>query len=168
MKKLCVLVFCLLTAGCSSVPYTIEIEESGTEIVTGEFNRTLLTSDDRLASWFSSRYNEYHVDSALIPQIEQLVKDVRFVIIAGTWCGDSKREIPHLFKILDAARVSDAQVWMFGVDRSKKSSDNTTQRYRIINVPTIIMVKEGREIGRIIEHPEETLEKDIVKILSSQ
>jgi thiol-disulfide isomerase/thioredoxin len=166
MNTLFVLSFCLLTASCSSLPYKIEIEDSGTEIVTGEFNRTVLTSDDHLASWFSSRYNEYQVDTTLILQIEQLSKGVRFVIIAGTWCSDSKREIPHLFKILDAAQVSDDQVWMFGVDRTKKSRDDTTQRYRIVNVPTIIMMKDGREIGRIIEHPEDTLEKDLVKILS--
>jgi len=37
----------------------------------------------------------------------------------------------------------------------------------IINIPTFIFKKDGKEINRIVEFPIESIEKDIFKILSS-
>jgi len=147
--------------------YTLEVEEFGTVVVCGEFDRSLLMNNEQLQSWYQPRYNDYIVDTTLIPFIQQYANSVHYLIIVGTWCSDSKREIPHLLKILDAAKVSPQRIWLYGVDRTKTSNDGTTQKYRITNVPTIILMKEGKEIGRITEHPEETLEQDIVKILSA-
>lgn len=168
MMRRTIVALLLCIAGCSThQSYTLDVEESGTVVVCGEFDRSLLLNDERLNSWYQPRYDDYAVDTTLISFIQQYSKNVRYIVIAGTWCSDSKREIPHLLKILDAAKVSPQQLWLFGVDRTKTSDDGTTQKYLITNVPTIILEKEGKEIGRITEHPEGTLEQDIVKILSA-
>ena len=52
-----------------------------------------------------------------------------------------------------------------GVDRLKKTHDYSIKELKIKRVPTFIFYKEGKEIGRIIESPNETLEKDFLKIV---
>ncbi|MBI2429861.1 MAG: thioredoxin family protein [Ignavibacteriales bacterium] len=156
----------LFLYGCSSTEqYHISVEETGTKIVTGIFERSLLEHDADFKGWYDFRYNEYEIDSPCLREITPMLKGVRFVIVAGTWCGDSKREIPHLLKILDSAKVTRDQILFCGVDRLKKSGDGSTDHYQIDLVPTIILFKDSTEIGRIVERPEETLEKDLRKIL---
>ncbi len=167
--RLSVFVLIMIVAGCTtSDQYQITVEESGSKIVTGTFERSLLEQDPDFKSWFEFRYNEYEVDTTLLRDVIEDVQKIQYVVVAGTWCGDSKREIPHLLKILDNLHTARDRVRFYGVDRSKKSNDGSTDLFQIDRVPTIIVLKDGKEIGRIVERPEETLEKDLVKILSPQ
>lgn len=159
----------LLIYGCSSTEqYHISVEETGSKIVTGVFDRSLLEQDADFKTWYDFRYKEYEVDSSYLNDITSLAKGVHFVIIAGTWCGDSKRELPHLLKILDLAKVGHEQLQFFGVDRSKRSDDGSTDKYLVERVPTFIIFKDEKESGRIVERPEETLEIDLLKILRKE
>ncbi len=155
----------LLLQRCSAQNYVVEIEPSGTKIIKGVLERQHLENDS-LFSWYKYNYDSYAVDSAAIKEIEPLLNNIHFVLVIGTWCSDSKRDVPHLYKIFDAANISDRTVFMFGVDRTKKSQDGTTEKYNILRVPTLIVFNGEQEIGRIVEHPRATLEKDILKILN--
>ena len=53
------------------------------------------------------------------------------------------------------------------VDEDKHTENTELAGLKIELVPTIIFYKDGSELGRIIESPQETLEKDMVKILKS-
>lgn len=162
-------VLIMMVAGCTtSDRYQITVEESGSKIVTGTFERSLLEQDPDFKSWFEFRYNEYEVDTTLLHDVFEDVQKIQYIVVAGTWCGDSKREIPHLLKVLDKLHTGRDQVRFYGVDRSKKSDDGSTELFQIDRVPTIIVLRNGKEIGRIVERPDETLEKDLVKILSSR
>ena len=50
----------------------------------------------------------------------------------------------------------------------KTTPDNLEKDLDIFNIPTYIFKKNGKEINRIVEFPVETLEKDVLKILSGQ
>jgi thiol-disulfide isomerase/thioredoxin len=88
------------------------------------------------------------------------------------WCSDSQREVPYLYKILDKVNFDRDDVSLVGVDEDKivpGISDEKRQDLNIINVPTIIVLdNEGKEINRIVEFPQETLEEDFYKIISGQ
>jgi hypothetical protein len=165
MKMLIVILMLLLTGCGSSETYTVQKESPMSVIIIGEFDRTVLKSDDVCTIWYGQNYSEYRVDSSQIAEIGRLQENIRYVIVAGTWCGDSKRQLPRLFKIFDAAHISDKHVRMYGVDRSKKSDKKELERYAVQYVPTIIVLRNDREIGRIVESPVETLEADLVAIL---
>ena len=84
----------------------------------------------------------------------------------GTWCEDSHREVPRLFKILEAANYPENRVTMIAVNRKKEAPSGEEGPFNIQKVPTIIVQKYGKEIGRIIESPQSGyLEKDLVEIL---
>ena len=151
-------------AGCAGPTYTVEMEASGTKVLKGFFHREDMERDP-LFSWYSANYHSYPLDSATVESLKPLVDDVHFVMVLGTWCGDSKREVPHCCRVFDAAGVKESAVKYFGVDRTKKSGDGTTDTYNVARVPTIIVFRGEQELGRIVEHPRESLEKDLLRLL---
>lgn len=167
MNRTMVLVF-MFIAGCSNSTYDITVERSGATVVTGTFDRSLFESDSSMNVWYRTRYDQYSVDTTFIPLIRNASNDIHYVIILGTWCGDSKREIPHLMKIFDAASVTQQRMTFYGVDRAKKSGSGIEEKYSVDRVPTIIVMKGKREIGRIVEMPVESLEYDLGEILKKQ
>jgi hypothetical protein len=48
--------------------------------------------------------------------------------------------------------VPDDRISFFGVNRNKKSLAAIADAFNIINVPTIIVMRAGKEIGRIVEY----------------
>lgn len=119
-------------------------------------------------SWFDRNYNSYTPDAAVVSEIKKNLKGVTVKGFMGTWCGDSKRETPKFYKILDQVGFDQNKVALATVNRSKKTPDNLQEGLDIIKVPTFIFYKKGEEIGRFVEYPRETLEKDILKIVSGQ
>jgi len=117
--------------------------------------------------WWKSEYNFYDIDSSSLKDIENDIKGVDVKIVMGTWCSDSRREVPRFFKILDAVNYPSDKVEIICVDEDKKVRGNELKDLKIELIPTIIFYKDGNELGRIIESPHETLEKDIIKILTA-
>ena len=83
----------------------------------------------------------------------------------GTWCHDSKREVPRLYKILDDIGHNESNLEIIGLTKDKKGYFNDYSQYRITNTPTFIFFHKGEEIGRIIERPKGSLESRIQFIL---
>ena len=89
-------------------------------------------------------------------------KDLHFIVIGGTWCGDTKRELPKFFKTISQAHIPEANVVLYGVDRSKRGDGGFAEKYNVTSVPTFIVFSEGKEIGRIVEEPAVGIEFDLV------
>ncbi|PQJ76196.1 thiol reductase thioredoxin [Polaribacter gangjinensis] len=121
--------------------------------------------DTAYKEWFDSRYEEYTTDKQVISEISKHIHQLTIKVFMGTWCGDSRREIPRFYKILDETKFDVNYLQLIAVDRSKKY-DNYEKGLTIFRVPTIIFYKNGKEIGRFVEYPRETIEKDFLKIVS--
>lgn len=119
-------------------------------------------------TWFNKKFNTYKVDQNVVTQLKPLLKKVKIKAFMGTWCGDSKRETPAFYKVLEAVNFKQKNLKMITVNRSKKTPDNLQQGLNIFRVPTFIFYKEGKEIGRIVEYPRKSLEKDMLTILSGK
>ena len=83
----------------------------------------------------------------------------------GTWCSDSRREVPRIIKILDQLDFDENNLQLINLDRKKQSPNSEEKDKTIKFVPTFILSKNEIEIGRIIEFPIVTLESDILNIL---
>lgn len=123
--------------------------------------------DSDYKEWFDSRYEEYTTNKQIVNEISKYIHQLTIKVFMGTWCGDSRREIPGFYKILDETAFDVNYLQLIGVDRSKKY-DNYEKDLTIFKVPTIIFLKNGKEIGRFVEYPRETIEKDFLKIVSGQ
>lgn len=124
--------------------------------------------DDPFKRWFNSRQAEYTSDKETIAKLTDALKGHTIKGFMGTWCGDSRRETPRFYKILKQAGFDEKYFELITVNRSKKTPDNLQEGFNIIRVPTFIFYKEGKEVGRYVEYPRETLEKDILKIVTGQ
>ena len=119
-------------------------------------------------TWFDQKYDAYTLDVASISDLKQQLKGVKIKGFMGTWCGDSKREVPRFYKILEATDFNLKNLELITVNRRKKTPDDLQKGLRIIKVPTFIFYKNGKEIGRYVEYARESLEKDMLKIVSEQ
>jgi thiol-disulfide isomerase/thioredoxin len=86
----------------------------------------------------------------------------------GTWCEDSQHQVPGFYQVLEQLKFDEKQVSLIIVDRTKTTPDHLEKDKNITNVPTFIFYKNGKELQRIVESPVESLEKDMLKIVSGQ
>ncbi|HAN19963.1 MAG TPA: thioredoxin [Bacteroidales bacterium] len=141
-------------------------EKSNQEILIGFCNIEGFTSGS-FNNWFQTEYDNYIIDSETLGQINaEMFDSLEITIVLGTWCSDSQREFPRFYKILEYLNFSFDYLTIIAVNREKKAEDTHADRLNIELVPTIIFYNQEKEIGRIIESPEISLEKDMQKILS--
>ncbi|PWG06169.1 thioredoxin family protein [Polaribacter aquimarinus] len=119
-------------------------------------------------TWFDEKYNTYKPDATTISLLKKKIKGFKIKGFMGTWCGDSKRETPRFYKILELTNFNLNDLELITVNRNKKTPDNLQEGLNIKRVPTFIFYKNGKEIGRYVEYARETLEKDILKIVSEE
>lgn len=135
----------------------------------GRIERSLLTDDTEFKKWFVLGYNEYQPKDSFIVRLRPLLRDKKIVVVMGTWCSDSQLDIPHLINLLDELEFDRTSIDIWGVDRNKTSPADVLSKYEVKYVPTIIVFdKNGKEVARIVEKPEVTLEQDLIKLLSGE
>lgn len=159
------LCFALLTKAQNKC--TVEVDEKTNKpMFIGLCDRTAF-EDSSFASWFNTEYNDYSVDSSTLDLISTNTDSLFIKIILGTWCGDSREQVPRFLKILDYLRFPTDNLLLIFVDRKKLAGDFDIEDLDIKLVPTIIIYKNQTEIGRIIETPKISLEEDLVDVLFS-
>ncbi|HET9211677.1 MAG TPA: thioredoxin family protein [Thermoanaerobaculia bacterium] len=90
-------------------------------------------------------------------------------VFLGTWCGDSRREVPRLWKALDAE--GDAvpfQIRYVGVDHDKKQPADLLKENGVRYLPTFIVRRGGHEVGRIVETSPHGVEQDLLALLTGK
>ncbi|HYO22024.1 MAG TPA: thioredoxin family protein, partial [Flavisolibacter sp.] len=93
---------------------------------------------------------------------------INLVVFGGTWCGDTKALLPKFFATTDAAGFPENGITLIGVDRSKKTLFNLAEAFGITNVPTFIVMKDGKEVGRVVEYGKTgTPEKEVAEIIAN-
>ncbi|MBX3044931.1 MAG: hypothetical protein KIT33_09730 [Candidatus Kapabacteria bacterium] len=145
----------------------------GYEKYFDDSNRLILLGQCSVNDWFSETgwnivaAESYQTDKIQIDRIKELVNtgDISFVIIAGSWCGDTKSELPKLIKIFDECNIDSVQYRIIGVGRDKKITDTDIDNIEIKLVPTLLIYKELELVGKIEEFPEYSWEQDIVIVL---
>ncbi len=160
ITTLCLLI---LIAGCSTTPKVGVKPNEHMEI--GWTPRTVFQSPS-YAAWFDTGYSAYTPQEEYLSRLQQTKDSVDIVVVYGTWCSDSRREMPRFWKIIDSARFPADRIVMIAVDRTMQMPPGIKAEYGITNVPTFIIRFRGMEIGRITESPKTTLEQDMVDWLS--
>jgi hypothetical protein len=77
--------------------------------------------------------------------------------------------LPRFYALTDAAGLSSERITFIGVDHNKKSLHHLAEAFKITNVPTLIIMKDGKEIGRVVEYGKSGMfEKDLGEILTQK
>lgn len=119
------------------------------------------------SEWFVAGHDAYVPDQEAIGKIMEVNKeDLSIQIVMGTWCPDSRREVPRFMKIIDLIDFPSSKITFIGVDNSKQAPVGEYDKLEIERVPTFIFLRNKVEAGRIIENPVTSLEQDMLDILT--
>ena len=144
-----------------------EEEEQQSDVLVGEIQKEDLQQAPH-KGWYDPMYQSYESGAEALETIKKNINDYKIKVFMGTWCGDSKREIPKLYKLLELSDYDFEKLEMNGVRRDKTLPNDIQKDFDIHHVPTIIFYRNGEEAGRFVEYPQEELEDDIAKIVSGQ
>jgi len=163
-------VTCFLSLTLNSQNLNLEnLNSRGKKILLGEIDKSGLKQEP-FRPWFSKNYESYEPNEAITESLLGKLKDYSITILMGTWCGDSKREVPRFYKIIEALEFPKNQLKVVALSNDyasyKQSPQHEEKGLNIHRVPTFIFYKNGREVNRIVEHPVISLEEDILSIVN--
>ena len=122
--------------------------------------------------WYRKEYTSYNPDINTSDSLRSLVRSYRFELFLGTWCGDSRREVPRIMKLLDAMGVKSSAVTIIAVGNRdtlyKQSPNHEEQGKEIYRVPHLNIYRNGKEIGRVTETPVTSWERDMLAIIRGE
>lgn len=153
MKRIVVILLLFIAkAGHAQTPYTSTVDERKVTILNGIVTKYAIENNTAFSSWYGPNQSAYKPDMAVLNAMEAAKGKVQFVVFGGTWCEDTQFILPKFFKLQELSGVPDNSISFFAVDRKKKTLGNLADAFKITNVPTIIIMKDGKETGRLVEY----------------
>jgi hypothetical protein len=158
--------FGLFNLNSSDIPEGMfEDPKTGKPMLLGKITIEELQQEP-FAEWYQMESDGYEVDTELTNAISN-PGQYTYEVFLGTWCGDSRREVPRMEKIFSEMGIDMSNVLIVTLDRDKISPNGEQEGKDIRYVPTLIVNKDNQEIGRIVESPSSetaTLESDLFEI----
>ena len=114
---------------------------------------------------FWNHYRDYTPRKDVVEKIAGIGGSVDILVFFGTWSKDSVSEVPKILRALDAADNKNLKLALYGVDRARQEGLGMSEKFNIQRVPTTIVLRDGTELGRIVEHPKKSSEEDLLRIL---
>lgn len=165
LKNVLLISFVLLNMKNFSQDFKITVDEKTGEPLILGYCPVSQMNDSVFSNTWTVEYENYQPDFETIDMLEGKLNDIVIQIVFRSTCSDSREQLPRFFKILNELNYNLNTITLIGVNREKKGLSNEAEGLNIGFVPTIIFYKDGSEIGRIIETPVESLEKDMLEIV---
>jgi len=149
-----ILLLSIITKLQAQTPYTVSKDEKHPDvtILNGIVSRYALQNNEEFNKWYTSNQGYYTAPVEIVNAMAAAKGKVQFIIFGGTWCEDTQFILPKFFKLQDQSGFPDADISFFAVNRAKTTLGNITAAFKITNVPTIIVMKDGKEVGRVVEY----------------
>lgn len=143
----------------------VETQKDGKMLLGHQLKEQFLKAP--YADWYVKEHDEYALDQKAISELKkERIGSYDVIVFIGTWCEDSHRDFPRLMKILEEVSYPESKLTIIAVNRKKESPTGDESLYNIQKVPTIILKRYGKEIGRIVEMPTSGyIERDLAEIL---
>ncbi len=161
------IIFACSSSYLATYKSSLDQHEKISHDLVGQIDKSYLLQEPYL-TWYEKNYSSYSPNQNSIDELRKALNEHQIKGFIGTWCHDSQRETPRLFKILEKTNYDLNNLNLIALDQSKKTPELLEKGFDIQRTPTFIFYKNGIEIGRIVEHPRESLEKDMLKIISGQ
>lgn len=134
-------------------------------VLVGEVDRATIESEEPVWRTTREQASPAAEPSRALADVEP---GAQVDVYLGTWCGDSRREVPRLWAALDLAGQVPFALRHVLVDRSKDAPDGLLDGADIEYVPTFIVLRDGREVGRIVESAPGGIESDLLSLLRGE
>jgi thiol-disulfide isomerase/thioredoxin len=115
---------------------------------------------------FRENAARYKPEQTAVEKLREVTRKTEVLLFLGTWCSDSISEAPKTIKIFETVNSPNFSLQLYGVDRAKEDGLGFAGKFNVKRVPTVIFLQDDKELGRIVEYPNETMEDDTLAILT--
>ncbi|GAA4320587.1 thioredoxin family protein [Flaviaesturariibacter amylovorans] len=150
MKRLFFALFLFASLGAAAQAEASR-DSSGVKILKGFMTKKDLVTDTAFA-WWGENLKGFTPNADAVTALRAQKDSIHILAFGGTWCGDTKHILPKVYGTLEAAGLSQERITLLGVDRRKQTVHNLAAAFNVTLVPTFIVLKNGQEVGRIVEY----------------
>jgi thiol-disulfide isomerase/thioredoxin len=155
-NKLGAIIFLVMISLVGKAQKTYEIlsdaEQNNAKMLKGIISKEDI-SEEPLFTWYAESQRIYpRPDTAAVAAFKRNKDRIYFIVFGGTWCEDTHFVLPKFYKIQEESGFPENRIALFAVDRSKQTTGNIAKALDVTNVPTIIVMKDGKELGRVVEY----------------
>lgn len=129
----------------------VATDANGQKVIKG-FTSIKEIATDSSFTWFAENMKDYTPDAAAVKALKDNKDSIYILAFGGTWCADTKFILPRFYRLTNAAGFPQDRITMLGVDHNKKTLHNLSEAFNIENVPTFIVLRNGKEVGRVVEY----------------
>ena len=151
MKKWSTFLLALVIMASAAAQTEEVTEPTGHKYIKGFVSKQKLATDPAYG-WYHRQTKDFTPDAKVVEAFKGAKDSVRILAFSGLWCDDTKYIIPRFYAITDAAGFDSSRIVMLGVDRDKKTIERMAETFDVTLVPTIIILKNGKEVGRVVEY----------------
>lgn len=158
----------LLLSACGSTKRATNyqtVPDNETKVLKGFINRSVLEKDTAF-KWFGSNLNYGKADASAVEAFKLKGDKFNMLVFAGTWCHDTQAMLPVFYRLVDASKYPDKKITLIALDRAKEGIDELYKKFNVNNVPTFIVLQNGKELGRVVEFGKDgNIDKDLGEIV---
>jgi len=133
--------------------------------IVGDTDRASITT--KFENWKKAE-DEAKAKEGIGAKLVAVPEGATVTIVFGTWCSDCFREIPRLWDALDQVEKKPPFEIKYIAVNEYLRADRDLTAMNIHNIPTIIVERDGKEVGRIIEQPTTVVEEDLLALLAGE
>jgi len=165
------LIFALAQLQAQNINQVVIDPNIDREILIGEINESGLQNTIFVDTW-QNQLDNYSPDKHTVKKLKKIIrknKNLSVKVFFASWCGDSKEHLPNFVKLVHQIKLD--QVSYYALNRQMIMDEYDfidVFSFNVERVPTFIIYQNDTEIGRIIETPTVSLEKDLLKILKGK
>lgn len=116
----------------------------------------------------NKKADQSHISDLEVLDFANQLNNKKMVVVFGTWCHDSQREVPRLLNLLDKvnAQYSDINydIEFIAAAPFEKRDPALVKKYDLSAVPTIMLFDQDQEMGRVVENTKLSLAADFVSM----
>jgi hypothetical protein len=116
-------------------------------------------------------YRSYKPNKLVLDSIRAILQNenqLKVDVYGGNWCSDTRYGLGGLTHVLDDLGLKKGDFRYIRVNKDKKIIDFKADGIEISRVPLVIFHNGSKEIGRIIESPMESWEKNLLQLLQAK
>ncbi len=151
IASLLMVLFSCSSAKKMGAPDFVVVQDTETKVLKGILSRSLIENDTSFA-WFKENMQYGRVDETAAAIFRQKSGQFSILVFGGTWCHDTENLLPKFYRLVDRSGIPANLVTLIGVDRQKKTLHNLQIKWNVTHTPTFIIVKNGKEFGRVVEY----------------
>lgn len=133
------------------------------------FAQKEVSRDEILANEFwKIEYDHFVPNRHILASIDDRIKgELNIDVYFAFWCEDSLNHVPAFIRLIELLSTrSLIKVRYFDVGaRKARETPYYVEKEKIEKIPTFIFFREGKEIGRIVENPAQSIGEDILLIV---